>query len=70
LKKNILNSEGQLLAGPLSVEQADARIDAWANQIREATYEANETHSDALPPHAWEQAVEQLKAQLAFVRSN
>lgn len=69
-EKEYADFKGQLLAGPLSVEQADARIDAWADQIREATHEANETHSDALIPHAWEQAVEELKAQLAFVRSN
>ena len=60
----------QLLAGPLSVEQADARIDAWVDQIREATIEANEIHSDALPVHAWEQAVDQLKAQLAWTRAH
>ncbi|MDA7536452.1 CotH kinase family protein [bacterium] len=60
----------QLLAGPLSVEQADARIDAWADQIRKATMEANEIHSDALPLHAWEQAVDQLKDQLAWTRAH
>ena len=69
-EKEYADFKAQLLAGPLSFEQADARIDAWANQIREATHEANETHADALLPHAWEQAVEQLKAHLAFVRSN
>jgi spore coat protein CotH len=59
----------QLLAGPLSVEQADARIDKWASQIREATRKAKETHADALSSRDWEQAVAQLKSQLAFVRS-
>ncbi|MDA7512947.1 CotH kinase family protein, partial [Verrucomicrobia bacterium] len=60
----------QLMAGPLSVEQADARIDAWVDQIRKATIEANEMHSDALPVHAWEQAVDQLKDQLAWTRTH
>ena len=58
------------MVGPLSVEQADARIDAWADQIRKATIEANEIHSDALPLHAWERALDQLKAQLAWTRAH
>ncbi len=62
LKTNLLN-------GPLSITEANAKIDEWANQIRNATQEAAELHSDAISIEYWEASVENLKAQLAHARS-
>lgn len=59
----------RLVNGPLSIGQADAQIDNWAAQIRAATEEAAGLYSDALTVAEWEQAMQQLKAQLAIART-
>jgi len=48
----------------------NAMIDAWANQIRAATIEADERHRDALDLCKWEAAMEKLKNDLAIARAN
>ena len=52
-----------------SQAEVETRIDAWADQIRPATLEASQQHSDAITIEEWEQAIETLKAQLAFART-
>ena len=60
----------QLIAGPLSEAVVNARLDAWANQIRAATEEAQNTHSDAVTVVEWENAIQALKTQLHYAREN
>jgi len=43
---------------------------AWSEQIRAATKEANNTHSDALDVEKWEDELNKLKVQLEFARNN
>ena len=57
-------------AGPLSASEINSLIDEWADQIRDATIEARELHSDALSMGEWEAAMQQLKNQLEFARNN
>ena len=45
-------------------------IDQWANQIRNATIEANQIHSDAITVQNWEDAIVELKTQLEYARNN
>lgn len=60
----------QLINGPLSKDRTDMLLDTWSNQIRIATIEANELHSDAISIEEWENAVNNLKSQLDFARNN
>ncbi|MEM6806947.1 MAG: CotH kinase family protein [Bacteroidota bacterium] len=59
----------QFKAGPLSESVVNAKLDAWAAQIRAATEEAANAHSDALSISAWENAMENLKFGLSVARS-
>ncbi len=56
--------------GPFSETQINMVLNAWENQIREATLEAEQTHDDALPTSNWEQALGELKNDLEFARNN
>ena len=56
--------------GPLSKANVDAQLDAWRNQIRAATIEADQAHSDALSIGEWDNAFNQLKAQVDYAREN
>ncbi len=56
--------------GPLSAAVINALIDEWSDQIRDATIEARELHSDAPSMGEWEAAMQQLKNQLEFARNN
>lgn len=60
----------QFINGPLSIEQANAKLDEWKAQIHQATLEANENHSDAISISNWENAIDQLKLQLKHAREN
>jgi len=62
--------KAEFINGPLSVAEANTMIDLWAAQIQEATLEAKETHNDAISVAQWENAVNQLKLQLAYAREN
>ena len=44
-------------------------IDQWANQIRNATIEADLEHNDALKLSNWENSIIELKAQLEYARN-
>lgn len=59
----------QFKDGPFAEAQTDALLDAWAAQIRAATLEASQTHSDALKVADWEAAVADLKASLVVARN-
>ena len=43
--------------GPFSENQINLVLNAWENQIRDATIEADQTHDDALSVTIWEQAL-------------
>lgn len=68
--KEYEEEKNRLVKGALSTLQANTLLDTWADQIREATLEASETHDDAISLATWEQAMDQLKAQLEYARSH
>ena len=43
-------------------------LDTWAQQVRVATLEASQAHSDAVKVETWDWAVSELKRQLAHAR--
>lgn len=57
-------------SGPFSEEQVNMLLESWSKQIRDATFEASQTHSDAMSVEDWENAMEKLKNQLEFARNN
>lgn len=57
-------------SGPFSEEQVNALLESWSKQIRDATFEASQTHSDAISVMDWENAMEKLRNQLEFARNN
>ena len=59
----------EFVSGPFSKAQVDALIDEWVAQIRDATVEATNTHSDALNTTIWETEIGILKSQLEFARN-
>lgn len=59
-----------LINGPMSEDVVNHLIDQWANQIRNATLEADEKHVDALKLSNWENSIIELKAQLEYARNN
>lgn len=56
--------------GPLTATLVNAHLDQWSAQIRNATSEAKELHDDAISVSQWENALDQLKAQLEFARTH
>ncbi|MFA9389967.1 MAG: CotH kinase family protein [Prolixibacteraceae bacterium] len=54
--------------GPFSEEVVNAKIDEWSDQIREATIEARMMHRDAVREKKWDEALENLKGELAHSR--
>jgi hypothetical protein len=69
-KEEYAKQKARLIEGPLSVEQCNLQLDAWADQVREATIEASKAHHDAISLATWEQAVNQLKDQLKYARTH
>jgi len=63
-----LQLKNQFIQGPLSIAQANAKLDEWTTQIYNATLEATQTHKDAVTIANWQTAVNQLKAQLQYAR--
>lgn len=57
-----------LKTGPLSEAQITPLLDQWEAQIEAATQEADQNYNDALTLQAWQNALQTLKAQLAFAR--
>jgi len=60
----------QFIAGPFSDEKVNAKLDAWAEQIRISTLEASNIYGDAVTIPEWEKALVKLKNQLEFARKN
>lgn len=56
--------------GPLSAAQADAMLDVWETQIRDATVEASQMHGDAISISQWENSLNQLRAQVKYAREH
>ena len=48
----------------------NGKIDEWSQQIRNATNEASNTHSDAIDLNSWEDELNYLKYQLNHARNN
>ena len=48
----------------------DELLDAWVEQIRDATIEAKQAHGDAVSESAWDGAIGTLKSQLKYAREN
>ena len=48
----------------------NAKIDEWKQQIRNATIEASNTHTDAIDLGSWEDELNYLKYQLNHARNN
>lgn len=61
-KQNFLN-------GPFSESNVNQLLNSWQDQIREATLEASEAHSDAINTSQWENAINELRSQLEFARN-
>ena len=59
-----------LINGPMSEQIVNSLIDQWANQIRNATIEAEQNHNDAPKLQNWEDAIIELKNQLEYARNN
>ena len=60
----------QFIEGPLSETETNLLLDTWADQIRDATMEANQIHGDAVSVGTWEGKIGTLKSQLKFAREN
>lgn len=62
--------KSQFKEGPFSKTQANALIDGWVMQIRDATIEAANTNEDAISVAEWESALQVFINQLEFARYN
>ena len=60
----------ELINGPMSEIAIQQMLFAWQDQIKNATKEASEKHSDAISVDEWESAIIDLKNQLEFARIN
>lgn len=60
----------QFKEGPFSEAQVNSLLDAWEAQIRDATIEASQMHSDAVSEGTWQFALNKLKGQLEYARNN
>ena len=59
-----------LINGPMAEQTVNLLIDQWVNQIRNATIDANQLHTDALTITDWENAITRLKLQLEHARNH
>ena len=59
-----------LVNGPMSEGIVNGKIDEWSHQIRNATIEASNTHTDAIDLNSWEDELNYLKDQLNHARNN
>ena len=69
-KEEYKNIKATFINGPFSASTLNGLLVAWSEQIRAATKEANNTHSDALDVEKWEDELNKLKVQLEFARNN
>lgn len=61
--------KSEFIEGPFSELNVNARLDAWEAQIRDATLEAAQKHSDALSVAQWETALRNFRDNLQFART-
>ena len=59
----------EFLADVFSEERVSEKLEEWAAQIRAATEEASQAHSDAITITRWETSLNTLKSQLRFART-
>jgi len=59
----------KFINGPFSANIVNDLIVAWSEQIRAATQEADEGHSDALSVQEWENNLYEFMDQLEFARN-
>ena len=59
----------ELKDGPLSASSIDLQLGKWQEQIREATLQAQESHTDAITLQEWEAGINRLKSQIEYARS-
>ena len=71
---NIKNPENKIIIiynhGQNTNDKALKNECIWVNQIRNATIDANQLHSDALTITDWENAITRLKSQLEHARNH
>ena len=60
----------QFISGPFSEVQVNQLLETWIAQIRGATIEANQAHSDAISISEWENALDNFRLKLDFARNN
>lgn len=56
------------LEGPFSEERVNEKLEEWSAQIRAATEEASQAHSDAITIAKWESSMRLLKSQIQAAR--
>ena len=59
-----------LIEGPFAEQRITSQLNKWEAQIRQATKEADELHSDAITVEEWESAIETLLQQITYARNN
>lgn len=59
----------EFIDGPFSAESVNNMIDTWAEQIREATLEANQSFDDGISLTTWESNMNTLKNQCNIARN-
>jgi spore coat protein CotH len=69
-KEEYKNIKAEFINGPFSASNVNGLIVAWSDQIRAATQEADEGHSDALSMQEWENNLYEFMDQLEFARNN
>ena len=62
--------KNEFIEGPFSASEVNILLDTWEDQIREATTEASEKYGDAISVNEWENALQQLRAQVDYAREN
>ncbi len=56
------------IGGAFSKKVVNARIDVWADQIKQATMDAARIHKDAISVDDWEEALRKFKNELEYAR--
>ncbi len=59
----------EFINGPFSSSSVHQMLDKWEVQIREATAEAKEQHTEAISLGEWKAAINELKNQVDFART-
>ena len=68
-EEEYLLAKTKFLEGPFSESRVNEVLDKWTLQITDATKEANQLYSDALPVTRWQTALTDLKTSLQWARN-